>query len=294
MSASAICRIRPDSTATAALNPSLAQSRPRGHLQDVQSEPDDREIAIEQVGVSGLRYPITVMDQADEIQRTIATLDLSVGLPHDAKGTHMSRFIEVLDRHRGEITIRTLPAVLADMRETLGAQSAHIEVHFPYFLERQAPVSKAKSLMDYGCTFIADSDGTHLDFVLGVAVPVSSVCPCSKAISTVGAHNQRGQLRLEVRSSDIIWIEELIEVAEASASSPVYALLKREDERALTMGGYENPVFVEDMVRNAAVRLRANPRIQWFRILATNQESIHNHDAFAQVTWTRPQEEKWP
>lgn len=256
-------------------------------LHDVQSEPDDREIAIEQVGVSQLRYPITVLDRAAESQHTVATIALSVGLPHDAKGTHMSRFIQVLESHRGEITVRTLPSLLADFKRTLDAESARIEVAFPYFLERRAPASGAKALMDYECSFVGEVNGGDLDFVLGVAVPVSSVCPCSKAISNYGAHNQRGTIRLETRSAEIVWIEELIEVAEASASSPVYALLKRSDERHLTMQAYENPVFVEDMVRNAVVRLKADPRVFWFRVRAENQESIHNHNAFAQVTYSR-------
>jgi GTP cyclohydrolase IB len=288
MSESAVCRIGPGSLTNAALKPCLTAPRSRGHLHDVQSEADDREVAIEQVGVTDLRYPIVVLDRSAQSQRTVAGIALSVGLPHDAKGTHMSRFIEVLERHRGEITVRTLPALLADLRTTLEAASARIEVTFPYFLERAAPASGAKALMDYQCTFLAETDGGRLDFVLGVAVPVTSLCPCSKAISDYGAHNQRGTIRIETSSTGIVWIEELIDIAEGSASSPVYALLKREDERHLTMSAYENPVFVEDMVRNAAVKLRADPRIDWFRVRADNQESIHNHNAFAQVTWRRP------
>jgi GTP cyclohydrolase I len=256
-------------------------------LHDVQSEPDTRGIAIEQVGVTGLRYPIRVLDRTAEAQSTIATITLSVGLPHDLKGTHMSRFITVLERHRGEITVRTLPALLADMKTTLNAESARIEVSFPYFLERRAPVSGAKALVDYQCSFVGEINGGDLDFVLGVEVPVSSVCPCSKAISAYGAHNQRGRLQIQLRSSELIWIEEVVDLAEASASAPVYALLKREDERHLTMQAYDNPVFVEDMVRNAAVRLQADRRIEWFRVRAENHESIHNHNAFAQVSWVR-------
>jgi GTP cyclohydrolase IB len=256
-------------------------------LEDIQKHRDDRDIAIEQVGVTDLRYPITVLDRAAASQRTIADLTLSVGLPHDTKGTHMSRFIEVLERHRGEITVRTLPALLADIKTTLEAESARIKVDFPYFIARSAPATGAQALMDYQCSFVAELDRGALDFVLGVAVPVSSLCPCSKAISDYGAHNQRGTLLLEVRSTGIVWIEELVEIAEASASSPVYALLKREDERHVTMQAYDNPVFVEDMVRNAAVRLKADARINWFRVRADNRESIHNHSAFAQVAWSR-------
>lgn len=259
-------------------------------LEDVQNRADHRQTPIDQVGVSGLRYPITVLDRTQTSQRTVATLTLSVGLPHDTKGTHMSRFIEVLERHRGEITVRTLPEVLRDLQQTLEAESARMEVRFPYFCERRAPVSGVKALMDYDCAFVGETHGDLMDFVLGVAVPVSSLCPCSKAISDYGAHNQRGLIRIETRSTEIIWIEELIDVAEGSASTPVYALLKRDDERHLTMRAYDNPVFVEDMVRNAAVRLRADPRITWFRVRVENHESIHNHNAFAQVSWTRPEE----
>jgi GTP cyclohydrolase I len=169
----------------------------------------------------------------------------------------------------------------------LDAESARIEVRFPYFLERRAPVSGVPALVDYQCAFVGEMNGGDMDFVLGVDVPVTSLCPCSKAISEYGAHNQRGFLRIETRSTEIVWIEELIEVAEASASTPVYALLKREDERLLTMQAYDNPVFVEDMVRNAAVRLREDARVTWFRVRAENHESIHNHNAFAQLSFSR-------
>jgi GTP cyclohydrolase I len=256
-------------------------------LHDVQSERDDREIPIEKVGVSNLTYPITVLDRADEKQQTVATIELSVTLPHTEKGTHMSRFIEVLEEHRGELTVRTIPDVLGEIRKRLEAESAHIEIHFPYFLERRAPVSGIPALMDYQCSFAGQITGESIDFVLGVNVPVTSLCPCSKTISDYGAHNQRGYLNIQTRSDEIIWIEELIDVAQASASAPVYALLKRDDERHLTMQAYDNPVFVEDMVRNVAVKLRDDERISWFRVRADNHESIHNHNAFAQVTWSK-------
>ncbi len=259
-------------------------------LEDVQNHADHRQVPLDQVGVSDLRYPITVLDRTAESQRTVATITLSVGLPQDTKGTHMSRFIHVLERHRGEITVRTLPEMLRDLKTTLEAESARIEVYFPYFLERKAPISGVSALVDYRCTFVGEMDGGDMDFVLGVDVPVTSLCPCSKAISDYGAHNQRGFVRIEIRSTEIVWIEELIGVAESSASTPIYALLKREDERHLTMQAYDNPVFVEDMVRTAAVHLREDARITWFKICAENLESIHNHNAFAQVTWKRPQE----
>jgi GTP cyclohydrolase I len=264
-------------------------------MADVQNRPDTRGTPIDQVGVCDLRYPITVLDRLQQTQQTVARLTMSVSLPHHFKGTHMSRFLEVLNRHRGEVTMRTLPAVLRDLRDRLHAERAQVVVEFPYFLERAAPVSGARSLMEYECSFRAESDGDKEDFVLSVRVPVTSLCPCSKEISEYGAHNQRGYVAIEVRTvrdpgggPTFIWIEELVEVAERSASAPVYPLLKRADERHVTMLAYDNPAFVEDIVRNLAVRLRDDPRVAWFRAHAVSHESIHNHNAFARVEWERP------
>jgi GTP cyclohydrolase I len=264
-------------------------------MEDVQNRPDDRQVPIDQVGVCDLRYPITVLDRRRETQQTVARLTLSVGLPHHFKGTHMSRFIEVLNRHRGEVTLRTLPDMLRDLKKRLHAETAQIVVEFPYFLERSAPASGARSLMEYECSFQAETNGGEEDFVLSVRVPVTSLCPCSKAISDYGAHNQRGYVTIEVRTVRLpgqepafVWIEELVEVAERSASAPVYPLLKRADERRVTMQAYDNPVFVEDLVRGVAVCLRADPRVAWFRVRAVNHESIHAHNAFARVEWARP------
>ena len=272
----------------------MVASGVRRHPIDVQGSTDTRGIPIDQVGIADLHYPIVVLDKARERQQTIATITMSVNLPHHFKGTHMSRFIEVLNDHRGEVTMRTLPVLLRDLRSRLDAESARIEVQFPYFLERSAPVSGAKGLMDYDCSFVGELSGGNDDFILGVRVPVKSLCPCSKEISDYGAHNQRGQIAMEVRSarssSDeraLVWIEELVEVADRSASAPVYPLLKRADERHVTMQAYDNPVFVEDMVRNVAVQLQGDDRIDWFRVHAVNQESIHNHSAFARIDWGR-------
>jgi GTP cyclohydrolase I len=200
----------------------------------------------------------------------------------------MSRFVEVLASHQGELTMRTLPAILRELKQRLDAESARIEVSFDYFLERSAPVSGAKALMAYHCSFIGEANGGSDDFVLAVNVPVTSLCPCSKAISQYGAHNQRAYVDIRVRSErgengspQLIWIEELIEIAEESASSPVYPVLKRSDERHVTMRAYDKPVFVEDLVRNVAVRLQSDPRVSWFTVKALNQESIHNHNAYA-------------
>ncbi len=266
---------------------------------DIQAQPDRRQVAIDQVGVSELRYPIVVLDRRNEKQHTVARLSMSVGLPHDLKGTHMSRFLEILHENRGELTVRTLPAILQDVKAKLYAETARMNVQFPYFIERRAPVTSATALMDYECSFTGEIRGDELDFVLAVKVPVTSLCPCSKAISDYGAHNQRGFIHVEVRSANtregepiLVWIEELVEVAEQSASAPVYPLLKRPDERHVTMLAYDNPVFVEDMVRNVAMRLCADERISWFRVRATNEESIHNHCAFAELSWHRPPSEQ--
>jgi len=261
-------------------------------LEDVQNRPDDRGLALDQVGVTGLRYPICVWDRDHAKQDTIAEISMAVGLPAQVKGTHLSRFIELLDAHAGELTQRTIPTVLAGMQRRLGSPTAHLRVCFPYFLARTAPVSGATALMDYACTFTATAHGELVGFGLSVRVPVTSVCPCSKAISDYGAHNQRGYLTLDVtpgRDGEggfaLVWIEELIDIAEASASSPIYPLLKRSDERHVTMAGYDNPVFVEDMVRAVAAQLRADERIDRFTVEAVNEESIHNHGAFARLAW---------
>ena len=259
---------------------------------DVQSRHDDRGIALDEAGISDLRYPIFVLDRTRERQATIATLSMAVGLPQHFKGTHMSRFIEILEEHRGEITLRTLPTILAALRERLSAASARMTVRFPYFLERRAPVSRARSLMDYQCSFTASTSTVSDEMTLGVIVPVTSLCPCSKEISDYGAHNQRGFISIDAGLSPAarspqswLWLEELIDVAESSASSPIYPLLKRPDERHVTMQAFENPVFVEDMVRNVALRLKDDTRITWFRVHARNEESIHNHSAFAALSW---------
>jgi len=259
-------------------------------MKDVQNSRDHRGIAIDQVGVCDLTYPITVLDRENQRQQCAAKISLSVSLPHHFKGTHMSRFLQVLGEHRGEVAFRTVPAILHDLKKRLDAEAAHIEIEFPYFLQRKAPVSGLSAPMDYLCAFIGDSNGEHDDFLLRVRAPVSTLCPCSKEISDYGAHNQRGYVTITVRtrkleggSWDFLWIEELVEIAEKSASAPIYPLLKRTDERFVTMQAYDNPVFVEDVVRNAAALLKEDPRVVWFEVRAVNQESIHNHSAFAVV-----------
>jgi GTP cyclohydrolase I len=263
--------------------------RPVVSLEDVQNRPDSRGVGIDEVGISGIRYPITVWDRDQGKQTTIADIAMSVGLLPHVKGTHLSRFVELVHDNAGELTQRTLPSVLARMQERLGSETAQLTVSFPYFMPRSAPVTGATALMDYDCQFRARSVATEATFSMRVRVPVSSVCPCSKAISDYGAHNQRGLITIEVwpRYVDdelsLIWIEELVEIAESSASSPVYPLLKRADERHVTMQGYDNPVFVEDMVRNVAVALNGDSRIAGFTVDALNDESIHNHAAYARI-----------
>ena len=259
-------------------------------MKDVQNSEDTRGIAIDRVGVCDVRYPITVFDRNQEKQSTVATIDLSVDLPHHFKGTHMSRFIEILNRHHGEVTMKNIPQILEELKQRLEAERSHVEITFPYFLNKEAPVTKKKAQIDYTCSFIAEASPSGADFILKVEVPVTSLCPCSKEISKYGAHNQRGYVTIEVRTINyasgewaFVWIEELIEMAEESASAPLYALLKREDEKHVTEQAYENPVFVEDLVRNVALRLKADERITAYRVKTVNHESIHAHNAFAVV-----------
>lgn len=269
-------------------------------LDDVQNDPTPWPIAIDQVGVTDLRFPICILDRSRSRQQVTADISMSVDLPRQFKGTHMSRFLEILHEHRdGEFTMHTLPAILKSLRTRLEASSAHIELKFPYFLERLAPVTGMAGLMDYDCVFRGAVNGASEDFVMGVKVPVANLCPCSKAISEYGAHNQRGVIGIEIRPRlhangtwDFIWLEEIIERAEASASSPVYSVLKRPDERHVTMHMFENPAFVEDVVRAVATNLIADDRVSWFHVHMVSFESIHNHNAFARIEWVRPDMEK--
>ena len=261
-------------------------------LTDIQASGDNRGLCIDRVGISGLSYPITVLTRSGESQTTVGRLSLSVSLPHHVRGTHMSRFIEVFERHRGEMTMRTFPPLLDELREVLEAEAAETEVAFPYFLERAAPVSGKSAPMDYYCTFRGRRGPDEERFTVEVTVPVTTLCPCSKEISDFGAHNQRGYVKVEVltRSFDthgLIWIEEIINWVEESASAPLYPLLKRPDERFVTMQAYENPRFVEDVVREVGVRISRDPRADWFHVAVENLESIHNHSAFAEIEWTR-------
>jgi GTP cyclohydrolase IB len=251
-------------------------------MPDMQKSRDTRRIAIDKVGVKEISYPIVVMDKNKKFQQTVARVNMYVDLPHHFKGTHMSRFIEILDAYREKIALDKMELILQRMKEKLGASSAHLEIEFPYFIEKKAPISGAKGLMEYTCFFKA-SLADELDFVLGVKVPVTSLCPCSKELARFGAHNQRSVMTVQVRYRKFIWIEDLIEIIETCGSSPVYSMLKREDEKFVTEQAYENPRFVEDMVREATLKLSALDNITWFSVEAENYESIHKHSAYAAV-----------
>jgi GTP cyclohydrolase IB len=254
-------------------------------LPDIQSQTDHRNLEIQKVGVKGLSYPITVQDRANGTQATVASIQMSVLLPRHFRGTHMSRFIEILNRHRGNIAANNLQEILTEMRERLNAEVAHMELEFPYFIEKKAPVTRARALQEYICRFAGSlgSEKEDTDFVLAVNVPVNTLCPCSKEISDTGAHNQRSIVTVSIRFSGFVWIEDLVELAEQSASCPLYPLLKRRDEKYVTEYAYAHPRFVEDLVRECALRLDKIGNIHWYRVEAENMESIHNHNAYALI-----------
>src|SRR5438445_7169625 len=250
-------------------------------LHDKQSERDHRELRIDKVGVRGLRFPIQVRDKARAVQNTVATIGMFVDLPKEFKGTHMSRFVEVLNAHGNIVHVENIEEILYAMQEKFQAATSHLEIEFPYFMVKRAPVSGLESVMDYVARFDATAFKKDIDFVLTVKAMVTTLCPCSKAIAAYGAHNQRGEVTVQIRSGKAVWIEDLIAMIESSASSELYGLLKRQDEKAVTERAYEHPVFVEDLVRNVALKLNAHPDVAWYRVEAENQESIHNHNAYA-------------
>jgi len=257
----------------------------RTELPDHAAETDARGLPIDQVGIRDLRWPVVVMDRDRRTQATVATLDLSVGLPATQKGTHMSRLVECLEASGGELSLRTLPELLASMQRRLHAGSVYLRAEFPYFVRKKAPVSQVESWLDVQCAFHAERHGETVAFTLDVAVPVTSLCPCSKAISAYGAHNQRSMVRVLVRSETMVWIEDVIDAVESAASAPLFALLKREDEKYVTELAYDQPRFVEDLVREAALAVRAIPGVSAVTVTADNAESIHNHSAWARLSW---------
>ena len=256
-------------------------------LKDTQSERDTRRLPIDRVGVKGLRYPVQVLDKDRSTQSTVATVQLTVDLPHHFKGTHMSRFIEVLAAHGPVIHVENIRDILEQTASRLQSSCAHLDIEFPFFLEKRAPATGSPGLMDYTVRFSATLQRRKLDFIVTAIVPVTTLCPCSKAISKSGAHNQRGQVSLSVRTRKPMWIEDMVRLAEESASSELYSLLKRPDEKFVTERAYANPVFVEDLVRAVAQRCDRDKNILWYRVEVENFESIHNHNAYALVEHQR-------
>ncbi len=253
-------------------------------LPDVQATPDNRRLAIQQVGVKGLRYPLQLAGADGEQVATVATLAMTVGLPPEVKGTHMSRFVELIEMQREALTQDGLCRLLDAMLLRLDARSGRIELSFPYFIRKAAPVSGVESLLDYDVALIAERrEGQRTDLTLRVVAAVTSLCPCSKKISDYGAHNQRSHITLEARLRQPMAIEELVRIAEEEASCEVFGLLKRPDEKWVTERAYDNPKFVEDLVRDIALRLMNEPRVAEWKVASENFESIHNHSAYALI-----------
>ena len=256
---------------------------PNPNIPDVQNSADTRQIAINKVGIKSIRHPIKVQDKSTGVQHTIAMFNMYVGLPHHFKGTHMSRFLEILNAYEREISVESFKVMLEDMVVRLEAESGVIEMTFPYFINKAAPVSGVQSLMDYEVTFVGEIKNGQRIFNMKVLVPVTSLCPCSKNISAYGAHNQRSHVTISARTSGFVWIEDLIDCAEKHASSQLYGLLKRPDEKFVTEYAYDHPKFVEDMVRDIAADLNRDPRILHYVVESENFESIHNHSAYALI-----------
>jgi GTP cyclohydrolase I len=250
-------------------------------MKDVQKYKDERQLPINKVGIKSLKYPITVLDKKNNKQNTVAEVSMFVNLPHDSKGTHMSRFIQILNEYHDKITMGNMVDVLKVMLEKLEADESFMELTFPYFIEKEAPVSKIKGIMNYECSFIGKCNKEKGEFILKVKVPVTSLCPCSKEISDYGAHNQRSILTIEAKYENFLWLEDLISIAEISGSCELYSLLKRVDEKYVTEHAYDNPGFAEDIVRNTAQNIMKLNNITWFRVEVENFESIHNHSAYA-------------
>ncbi|RMH13078.1 MAG: GTP cyclohydrolase I FolE2 [Planctomycetota bacterium] len=253
-------------------------------IPDVQAKHDIREVAIDRVGVKDVTYPIRLRERQGGEQTTVASVNMYVALPHTQKGTHMSRFLEVLNDHTGQpVTPDRIPHITRAIGKRLEAEEAHFEARFPYFISKHAPVTGQTGLMNYEVTFECTAN-SHEDFILSVSAPATSLCPCSKEISQYGAHNQRCRIEAKVRFKGELWIEDLVELLEQAASHPVYAVLKRPDEKYVTEKAYENPKFVEDIVRDLALALDEDDRITWYSINSENYESIHSHNAYAQLT----------
>ncbi|WP_243367725.1 GTP cyclohydrolase FolE2 [Fundidesulfovibrio soli] len=256
-------------------------------MKDIQSSPADVSIAIDRVGIKSLRLPLTVKDRSRGSQHTVGEVDMAVDLPASFKGTHMSRFVEALESWKAELDYHGFKELVADVRTRLEAQNAHVAVRFPYFVRQTSPKSGAQANMDYACTVQGDLVGQRFSMTLCVEVPVMTVCPCSLAISDQGAHSQRTVVRARCRFKGFMWLEELIAMAEGAGSSPVYSLLKREDEKHVTESAFANPCFVEDVVRGVAKALEEHPQVTWYSVDVESFESIHNHCAVAGIERTK-------
>ena len=248
-------------------------------MKDLQSEIDVRNVALKNVGIKNLKWPICVLDRENEIQHTVANIDASVDLPHEMRGTHMSRFVEIIGEME-DIQPKSLELTLDKLIERLDSNAAHMRIEFDYFLKKTSPVTNIESFVDVKCCFEASKED-EFKFLMGVSVPITTLCPCSKAISEFGAHNQRATVEIKVDMKDLIWIEDIVKVAEESASSPVYSLLKRKDEKFVTEQSYLNPRFVEDVAREVVIRLEEMKGINWYSVNVESIESIHNHSAYA-------------
>jgi GTP cyclohydrolase I len=257
--------------------------KPTTIMPDVQGSADTRHIAIDKVGIKDIKYPVRVRDRSGREQHTIAHFNMYVNLPHNFKGTHMSRFVEILNEHEYEITVQSFKDMLAEMTKRLEAESGHIEMTFTYFIIKSAPVSGVKSMLDYEVTFIGEMTGNTPSITVKVVVPVTSLCPCSKKISNHGAHNQRSHVTVTAKTMGFIWIEDIIDLVEKEASCELYGLLKRPDEKYVTEHAYDNPKFVEDMVRDVAAKLNQDERVAAYVVESENFESIHNHSAYAMI-----------
>ncbi len=256
-------------------------------IEDVQGAADLRRIPINKVGIKDIYHPVIVGDRAGREQHTIANFNMYVNLPHNFKGTHMSRFVEILNLHEREITVKSFKEMLSELTDRLDADAGHIEMTFPYFVNKTAPVSGVRSLLDYQVTFAGERRSGKNSIWIKVVVPVTSLCPCSKSISDRGAHNQRSHVTINARVEGFMWLEELIDLAESEASCELYGILKRPDEKYVTEQAYDNPKFVEDMVRDIAARLNADDRVRAYIIESENFESIHNHSAYALIEYDK-------
>ena len=261
----------------------LMKARDLQNIPDVQATPDSRKLAIDKVGVKAIRHPMRIQERSGGVQHTVATFNMYVGLPHHFKGTHMSRFVEILEAQEREITVDTFQQMLREMVQKLEAEEGQIEMSFPYFIEKKAPVSGVQSLMDYDVTFTGGIERGRQTFTMKVVVPVTSLCPCSKKISERGAHNQRSHVTITAQTNEFVWIEEIVDLAEKQASCELYGLLKRPDEKHVTERAYDNPKFVEDLVRDVAAVLNLDERIEAYVVESENFESIHNHSAYALI-----------